>query len=87
MIIIKAKKDNIGKMVKTIAKVLNKNLSEIVPPFNHKKDVIRLRDYHYETGGIRLTYEIIGNARRSKAEQNLSPYREKGITMQVGRNS
>ncbi|MBW1781854.1 MAG: hypothetical protein JRL30_14070 [Deltaproteobacteria bacterium] len=87
MIVIKAKKDNTGQMVKTIAKEINKSLSEIVPPFNHEKDVIRLQDYHYEAEGIRLTYEVLRNARLSKAEQNLSPYREKGIAMQVGRNS
>ncbi len=62
-------------------------LSETIPPFNSETDEIKLGRYTPESDRIKLTYEILRNVRRSKSEDNLSPYKEIGLTMQVGRNS
>ena len=87
MIVIESEWNRTGNLFEGIADELNDHLSRVVPAFDHKKDLIRLYDLEHNSTGLRLTYEIVRNARRSKTEQNLSPYREKGIKMQVGRNS
>ena len=73
MIVINAEIASTGKMVKTVAKEVNKKVSELVPPFYHEKDVIRLRHYHCGTEGVRVTYEILRSARLRKASEKLSP--------------
>ncbi len=74
-------------MIETARQAINAALSKIDPPFNAGADEIKLSGYIYEADRIKLTYEILRNVRRSKSEENLSPYREMGMTMQVGRNS
>jgi hypothetical protein len=86
-IVITVLEDEKVKMIHSASQEVNRVLSGIVPPFNHDKDIVKLRKYVREQDCIELTYEILRDARRSKAEQNRSPYREKGLIMKVGRNS
>jgi hypothetical protein len=87
MIVIKIKKDNKAVMINRVKDQISRTLSESVPPFNPETDEIKLGRYTHESDRIILTYEILRNVRRSKTEDNLSPYKEIGLTMQVGRNS
>ena len=87
MIVIKIKKDNRAKMINRAKDEIIRALSETIPPFNPETDEIKLGRYAHESDRIKLTYEILRNVRRSKSEDNLSPYKEIGLTMQVGRNS
>ncbi len=75
------------KMIEKARKEINSALIEIIPPFNSETDEIKLGGYSHESDRIKLTYEILRNVKRSKSGENLSPYREFGLTMQVGRNS
>jgi hypothetical protein len=85
VIVVKIGKNKKSEMIKMAALEIKKNLVSVVPPFNHEKDAIHLRKCSRESGGIKLTYEVLRNVRRSKAEENLSPYREKGLKEQIGR--
>ena len=87
MIAIKLKKDNNTSMIKRAKDKIIQALSESIPPFNPDADEIKLSRYIQESDRITLTYEILRNVRRSKSADNLSPYKEIGLTMQVGRNS
>ena len=87
MIDILVTKDNRAVMIKTASRQINTALSAAAPPFNDKRDILRLRKYVRDTEGLKLTYEILRDARPTKMEQNRSPYREKGMTMQVSLNS
>jgi len=87
MIVIKIKKDNRAKMINRAKEKIIRALSETIPPFDPETDEIKLGRYTHRSDQIKLTYEILRNVRRSKSEDNLSPYKEIGLTMQVGRNS
>jgi hypothetical protein len=87
MIVIKIKKDNRANMINRAKEKIIRALSETIPPFDPETDEIKLGRYTHESDRIKLTYEILRNVRRSKTEDNLSPYKEIGLTMQVGRNS
>jgi len=87
MIVIKLKKDTKSEMIRSVSREIHSSLSKIIPPFNPKTDEIKLSKFSQDSSWVKLTYEIIRNVRRSKNQENLSPYREMGITMQVGRNS
>ena len=87
MIDISVTKGKRAMMIKTASRRINTALSAVAPPFNDKRDILRLRKYVRDPGGLKLTYEILRDARPSKMEQNRSPYREKGMTMQVSLNS
>ena len=87
VIVIRLKKDKESEMIKIVRQEIDIALSQIVPPFNKKIDEIKLGKFIHNSDWIKLTYEIMRNVKRSRSEENLSPYREIGITMQVGRNS
>ncbi len=84
---IKLKKDKKAEMIKRATLKIQGCLSKITPPFNSETDEIRLSRYLHESGHINLTYEIIRDARCARSKENRSPYREIGMSMQVGRNS
>ncbi len=75
------------KMIHFASQEINRALSALMPPFNDRKDIVRLARYICDSNQIELTYEILRNARKSLPEKNRSPYREKGLVMQVSRNS
>ncbi|MBU2499405.1 MAG: hypothetical protein KKE57_10930 [Proteobacteria bacterium] len=87
MIDISVQKNKRATMIKAVSRRINTALSDAVPPFNDKRDILRLRKYVRDQGTIKLTYEILRDARPSKTEQNRSPYRERGMSMQVSLNS
>lgn len=87
MIDISVEKNKRATMIKAASHQINTALSDAVPPFNDKRDILRLRKYVRDQRSIKLTYEILRDARPSKSEQNRSPYRERGMTMQVSFNS
>ena len=87
MIKIKVSKDKKIKMIDLVSQEMNRSLSELIPPYNDKRDIVRLARYIHDSGRIELTYEILRDARKSITEQNRSPYREKGLVMKVGRDS
>ena len=74
-------------MIKVVSREINKALSTLSVPMNDKEDILRLKKYIHETDRIRLKYEVSRGARLSRKDLNRSPYREIGVTMQVGRNS
>ena len=83
-------KVSIGKkteMIRWVSHEIKRALSEVVPPFNSNRDIVRLEKYRRDPDRIRLTYEILRDARPSKIEEKRSPYREKGIVMKVGMNT
>ncbi|MFH1490725.1 MAG: hypothetical protein ABII06_17595 [Pseudomonadota bacterium] len=80
-------KNRKSEMIKSVSQEIHRALSEIRPPFDHQKDILKLGRYFHTSDRIKLTYQILRNARLTKTEQNRSPYREKGLVMQVGRNS
>ena len=84
-IIIKVSKDKKVEMIRSASQEFNRVLSAVEPPFNDKRDIVELRSYLRDSDRIILTYEILRGARPSKAEQNRSPYREKGLIMQSGK--
>lgn len=81
---ISVSKDTRISMVKTAREEIDRALSRIEPLFDEDKDIIKLRNCLPESDHIRLTYEILRDARRSKAEENRSPYRENGFSMRSG---
>jgi hypothetical protein len=87
MIAIKIKQDKKSKMIELVSQEINGALSKLIPPFNMKADEIKLIKLEHDSHWVTLTYEVLRNVKRSKSEENLSPYREMGLTMQVGRNS
>ena len=87
MIAIKIKQDKKSKMIKLVSQEINSALSKLIPTFDTKADEIKLIKLEHDSDWVKLTYEVLRNVRRSKSEENLSPYREIGLTMQVGRNS
>jgi hypothetical protein len=87
MIAIKIKQDKKSKMIKLVSQEIKSALSKLIPPFNMKADEIKLIKLEHDSHWVNLTYEVLRNVKRSKSEENLSPYREMGLTMQVGRNS
>jgi len=87
MIDITVSKDKKIKMIKLVSQEINGALSKVTPPFNDKRDILKLGKCTGVSNRIKLTYEILRDAQKSKTEQNRSPYREKGLIMQVSRNS
>jgi len=69
---ISVSKDTRISMVKTAREEIDRALSKIEPLFDEDKDIIKLRNCLPESDHIRLTYEILRDARRSKAEENRS---------------
>ena len=80
-------KDRKTKMLELVSKEINRALSTIIPPLNDEKDIIKLKRYIRASDRIKLTYEVLRDARLSKKDQNRSPYREIGLIMHVGRNT
>ena len=80
-------KDKKTKMIRLVSREINRALLTLSPPINDKEDILRLKKYIPEPDQIKLRYEISRGARLSRKDQNRSPYREIGFTMQVGRNS
>ena len=78
-------KDEQSKMIEHVSQEISIALMEIMPPFDEKRDMVRLRTFDSHSERIKLIYEVQRGVRLSKAEQNRSPYREKGITMHAGR--
>ena len=72
MIDISVAKDKRELMIKAASQQVNTALSGMLPPFNGKRDVLRLRKYLSDPDRIKLTYEILRDARPSKVEQERS---------------
>lgn len=56
------------EMVKMASEKIRNALQTVIPPFNHKKDVLRLGQYNRDGNGITLRYEIMRDARLSDPE-------------------
>ena len=80
-------KDKKTSMIRLVSQKINRALSALSPPINDKEDILKLKKFTPEPDQIKLRYEISRGARLSRKDQNRSPYREIGFTMQVGRNS
>lgn len=80
-------RDKKAKMIDLASQEINRALSALMPPFNDRRDILRLARFICGADRVELTYEILRNARKSLPEKNRSPYREKGLVMQVSRNS
>ncbi len=81
MIVIKIKQDKESKMIELVSQEINSALSKIIPPLNMKAYEIKLIKLKHDSDWVKLTHEVLRNVRRSKSEENLSPYREMGLTI------
>lgn len=84
---IKIQRNKKTKMIEEVSEEINRALLEMDPPLDVERDIVRLRKYYGKPDHIKLLYEVVRDARTPKRDQNRSPYREKGIVMQVDKNS
>jgi hypothetical protein len=62
-------KDKRAEMVKLASQKIKDALLTVIPPFNHKKDVLRLGQYNRDGEGVTLRYEIMRDARLSDSDK------------------
>ncbi|MBW1722631.1 MAG: hypothetical protein JRH13_06995 [Deltaproteobacteria bacterium] len=80
---IKIQRDTRSSMIVKASEEVRKALHGMTPPLDGERDIVRLKKYAGHQGHIKLIYEVVRDARTPKRDQTRSPYREKGIVMQV----